>query len=175
MIDIRPIGLTCQTVSDLPEEQKFSFPPTDIDAVERTDDMFDGRNMSKLIVRLKGGRRFEYWLDKQLQNAVARAQISSPEFTSSAEVTVVETQTVSGHLLPRTIVYKRIDNGQVVAEETTGMKVLSIDEEINPSVFRLIGLGLTWGILVQDKAKAATGAADRGIQMWDGKKLVPRL
>jgi hypothetical protein len=171
IVDIRQIGLVPQSTLSLSSTMRFPD-LRDRKSVDKNERVIGGRPMTVLTVELKDGLKREYCIDKHLNNAVVTSRLLAPNVGMTQESTTQETQTILGHVLPRKLIYKQVQNGLTISEETVELKVISLDKEFSPVMFTLAGFGLPWGILFQERVKP--GAPLKKHQMWNGQELVPR-
>jgi len=117
--------------------------------------------------------RAAYWVDPKKDGGVVRIEVEFPTpqggVLREAVTTTLALDAKSKLWFPERCVYQRHEVGELTQEERVEIKVKSLALPVEDGVFRLEGLGLPKGTLVELRGKTTSEQKE-----WDGEKLAPR-
>jgi hypothetical protein len=132
------------------------------------------KGKSCYIVTFNSGKsQIRYWVVPEMDYSVISIERKYPldklKKPSEHDRTRTEYQkdTKSGIWFPKKINFKRLRNGTIRTTEYASIKLVSLNEPIDPEVFSLNGIGITPGARVRNK-----DLKEPVRKIWDGEKVV---
>ncbi len=137
-----------------------------------SDDRWQGISCKKMTFRRKTDNASSaYWFAPEMAYSILRSTYDDPEGPHyEGQFDVVQWRD-SGIWFPQKAVYKVMDaSGQLLRHEEQNIKILSINEDLDPALFTLQAINPPPGTKVYDNRPHVPSASRF---QWDGKQVVP--
>jgi hypothetical protein len=168
-IDPRLLGMVPVSVGNLIGyhlEYYVNRADRNLPTVERTD--WKGKEGWRVSYTTLIGQPIRLWIVPEWGYAVVRMELERNDKIVQGLKDTVETEyemkKAGGIWFPRRLVYERFDFKKPVSKQVTDVEVVSLNEPLPPSAFKLSGMDLPkpWPVLFGGRP-----------YVWDGQQLVP--
>lgn len=173
VVDPRLIGLAIEDSANLVNCRLEStlLGRADRDEPTIAADKIHGADCWKIAYRMKKGVAVRYWIDPARGDSVVRMESEfDRDGTHYKNLLNVDVAYLDAAKIwfPAGCTYQRLENDRVTKSEQLTVRVVSLNEPIDPAVFTLSGMDIPPGTHV-----ARVPSDGRGELVWNGDEIVP--